>query len=187
MKTIFVIFVINCAATFASYQENFLMNNLRQYFDDKDLELVIENENGASEIIIEPSKREAITDLSQKGSKLQLDSKNEKSRPNHYWTRKRGRETTNNWWNHYQTNYNIPQYQFGYPNSMSNARGKRAIEKLLAQTLAHLRARRETSDDENPTENVEKPTGDGEAVDEDVKKRNERDNLKVGGNFRRSM
>lgn len=176
MKIVCVIFVIICGKfSLASIQENFLMQNLLQYFDDdNDYELVIDT---GSDLM----KREISLDDILKSAKLHLDATNEKKRPNHYWTRKRGRETTNNWWNYYETNYDFRPNQFGYPNSVFYTRGKRGIiENLLKQHLAHLRTRRQTAEDgEKSAQEVEKP------VEETSTSAYE--GQKIGGNFRKSM
>lgn len=176
-----------CAGTFANYQENYLMKNLWNYFDDNDLELIIEKDGESSGILLEPAKREAaVNEDASKNSKLQMDATNEKVRSNHYWTRKRGRDTTNNWWNYYETSYNVRPTSFGNPNSIYYSRGKRNI---FGNLLNNMRAKRQTEEEEKPsgTEDAEPFEGVSDSKTEDMKKNRGRDNQKVGGNFRRSM
>lgn len=194
MKYFFIIFVIIFVKlTFANIEEAFLMNNLMQYFDENgdDFELLIDEGSDLT-------KREILLNDFAKNSKLQLDAKNEKKRPNHYWTRKRGRETTNNWWNYYETNYDFRPNQFGYPNSIFYTRGKRgAIQSLIKQQLAKLRIRRqadenqETKTEKEPDLDTQKPVEAEETTmtssNNDGKSKPKRRNQINLGNFRNSM
>lgn len=109
--------IICNAFTMASVQESFLMQQLLPYFEDYNSEVV--------ELSFDKKNNAEIVEFSDKIDALQ--SSRDRRYANHYWTRKRGHETTTRNWYNPNYPYQYGQYtQVGFPNSFYYLRGKRA-------------------------------------------------------------
>lgn len=156
----------------ASVQESFLMHQLLPYFEDYNSEVddMTQNRKNAEE------SDKSTVDFSDKIDAMQ--SSRDRRRADHYWTRKRGQEsTTRNWYNSYYPYQYGQQNQVGFPTSFYYLRGKRAA-----------------NDEGKPLKSVdEKELATGEKV-EDLRRRGNPDQDRrrgqpfgMGGDFKKSM
>lgn len=177
--------VIKLVKTSGNFQEFFLMNQLLPYFDDQhEMNFAINEKNTGELAVIEPEFPDKIDNLST--------SMRDRRLADHYWTRKRGEETTTtrSWYNpNYPYQYVVPT-QFGFPNSFYYLRGKRAADDENEQ----VKQVREVADEKLVDDKQASEVVAGDSIDS-MKKRGNPDKDRrrggppfgLGGSFKRSM
>lgn len=156
------------------------MNQLLPYFE--------EHQSEAANLVQNEKNKDIIDRITVEFSDKidNLENSRDRRRADHYWTRKRGRDTTTRNYNYYPSYYNYPyQYsgqptQFGFPSQFYYLRGKRAVPVEEKREL-------------KPVEEKELSTGDKADglrrrgnPDQD-RKRGGPPAIGMGGGFKRSM
>jgi hypothetical protein len=131
LKLSLMLLAVNSAWTLTAIEDRFLTNELMDYFEDDVIDISIEPAH---------QKRHVADVSSGENMSAGLVNKNILSRANHYWTRKRGRESTTN--NPYPM---YPNTLYGY-NPYNNF-GRRRRAALKEVEVLGSRDKREAEDE----------------------------------------
>lgn len=166
-KIFSVILSLQIVWTLTAIEDKFLTHQLMEYFDEESAEM-----NG--EVIAASNQKRAAAQSSSGEERFAslFSPVNLTSRANHYWTRKRGRDSTippQTVWEIYYTLYPTQRSLSNFISDKSSLRKKReAIVKLLKLNKVSSRAKRELEKENNageketPVENLPKPSEDVE-------------------------